>query len=345
MYWGQGCPHCARTKLLLESLKKDYNLSITYKEVYYNESNRAELFHIASQFGVPKSSIGVPFVIINNKAVVIGEMPKAYWEDLFNRFSQGVELNGVFTAKTYEKVINGGGGYAEQDSSDVLTWSVLIGAALVDSINPCTLAVMVMLLGVILISEGKRKALVAGLAFSFTIFVMYFLFGLGILKAISIADLTEIFYAIVTFAALILSLMEINAYFNYKPGFLSVEMPMFLRPYAKKIIENATSIPGVIIAAVFCSLFLVPCSSGPYLMVLGLLAKSKTLSNILYLLVYNTFFILPMIVITAFVVAGFASVEKINKARQTYIKQIHLISGIILFILFLIMIGNLLGYA
>jgi hypothetical protein len=228
----------------------------------------------------------------------------------------------------------------EQDPTTKLTWGVLIGAALVDSINPCTLAIMVMLLGIILISKGRNRMLLSGIIFFTVVYIMYFLFGLGILQALGNTGLTDIFFKVITVAALALAIMEINAYINYKPGFLAVEMPVFLRPYTHRVIEGATSLPGVAIAALFCSLFLLPCSSGPYLMVLAMVSKAVTVQTLTYLAVYNLVFILPMVVITLAVFFGYTTVEKVGDAKDKYIRQIHLFSGIILFLLFLFMLNE-----
>jgi len=335
-YYGVGCPHCARTESVFEELKKNYTLNIVEKEVYQDYANRNEMFALYERFNVNPYAGGVPTVLVNNKMLIIGEMPKEYWEYVFQQCIAGNCLEGVYSANDFSKIVS--------KPPSELTWGVLIGAALVDSINPCTLAVMAMLLAVIIVSEGRKKALLAGIAFTATVFVMYLLFGLGILKAITTTGLTEIFFTVVTVGALVLAIMEINAYFNYKPGFFAVEMPMFLRPYAKEAISKATSLPGVVAAAIFCSIFLLPCSSGPYLMVLGLLAKEVSTLHLMYLVVYNLFFILPMIMITALVVAGYATVQKISETREKYIRTIHLISGILLLGLFFLMLAHLLGY-
>ncbi|MEM2948206.1 MAG: hypothetical protein QXY05_00050 [Candidatus Anstonellales archaeon] len=335
-YYGVGCPHCARTEAVFEELKKNYTLNIVEKEVYQNYENRNEMFALYERFRFNPYSGGVPTTLVNNKMLVIGEMPKEYWEYVFEQCLAGNCLEGVYSANDFSNIVS--------KPSAGLTWSVLIAAALVDSINPCTLAVMAMLLAVILLSKGRKETLLAGIVFTGTVFVMYLLFGLGILRVVTTSGLTEIFFTVVTVLALVLAIMEINAYFNYKPGFFAVEMPMFLRPYAKKAIEKATSLPGVIVAAVLCSLFLLPCSSGPYLMVLGLLAKEASALHIMYLVVYNLFFVLPMVMITALIVTGYATVQKISETKEKYIKTIHLISGILLLGVFFLMVAHLLGY-
>lgn len=339
-YYGVGCPHCARTETLFGEIGTQYNLQLTQKEIYQDAANRAEMFSVYERFGQDPANGGVPTTLVENRTLIIGEMEKYQWEALFTICQNSSCPPGVYTKSTIDSVSP----LHEQDPTSKLTWGVLIGAALVDSINPCTLAIMVMLLGIILISKGRNRMLLSGVIFFTIIYIMYFLFGLGILQALGNTGITDIFFKVVTVGALLLAILEINAYLNYKPGFLAVEMPVFLRPHTHKVIEGATSLPGVAIAALFCSLFLLPCSSGPYLMVLAMVSRAVTVQTITYLAVYNLVFILPMILITIAVYMGYASVEQIGDAKDKYIRQIHLVSGIILFFLFLFMLNEIVHF-
>ena len=82
------------------------------------------------------------------------------------------------------------------------------------------------------------------------------------------------------------------------------------------------------------SLFLLPCTSGPYIVILGLLAKATTKDYaILLLLLYNFIFILPMLLITGAIYFGFTTTEQAEEWRKTKLKVLHLIAGVILILL------------
>ncbi len=331
-YYGDGCTHCAATSGIFDELSSEYDLNITKYEVYSNAENREAMFKQYDKYGVDVRTGGVPTTIIEGKVFIVGEMEKQEWRDVFDECK--AECDEKVLRRESSELIEGG-------STAELTLPVLVGAAIVDSINPCTIAVMILLISAVLYTKGKGQALLSGLLFSFTIFIMYILYGFGIMHAITTLELTRLFYILVTVAALILAIMEIRAFIDYKPGFMAVEMPMFLRPYAKKVTSEATTPIGVVIAAVFCSLFLIPCSSGPYLIVLGMIAKAATLQTVSYLLLYNFIFILPMLIITVLIFLGKTTVEKVGKAKDKYIRYIHLVSGIILFLLFFLMMIEL----
>ncbi|GAJ24391.1 unnamed protein product, partial [marine sediment metagenome] len=83
-----------------------------------------------------------------------------------------------------------------------LTLGAVVSAAFVDAINPCAFAVLIILLTTISMCHNRRKALYAGLAFSFSIYLAYFLMGVGLLCAISAGGFTRIFYLVVAILAI-----------------------------------------------------------------------------------------------------------------------------------------------
>ncbi len=332
-YYGAGCPHCARTAEMFSTLKNEYNFTLVEKEVRSDPANLEEMFAVYRQFGQDPNTGGIPTVVIDNKTMIVGEMTEDKWRQLLDDCSAGKCPAGMFTQET----LYSGGVTPNQDVLKNLTIWGLVAAAIVDSINPCTIAIMAMLLGMVLISDGRKKMLVSGLLFISIVFVCYLTMGFGILKVMDNPALTNIFYILTTFGMLVIAALEIRAYFDYKPGFMAIEMPNFLRPHAKTVIEKATSLPGIAAAALFCSLFLLPCSSGPYLAVLAIIAKGATAEYIGYLILYNIIFILPMLIVTLAIYFGYTTVENVGEAKDRYIRQIHLVSGIILFLLFVYM--------
>ena len=154
--------------------------------------------------------------------------------------------------------------------------------------------------------------------------------GLGLFTAIQITGFTHKFYFIIAILALIVGVFNIKDYFWYGKGFL-MEVPLNWRPKMKKMINGVTSPIGAFFVGFVVSLFLLPCTSGPYIVILGLLAVSQTkLTGIMYLLLYNLIFISPMIVITLLLYRGLSTVESLESIRQKKLKTLHLVAGIIM---------------
>lgn len=214
-----------------------------------------------------------------------------------------------------------------------LTLPAVILAALVDSINPCEFAILIILLATITVKVSRKQALYCGLAFSFAIYTAYLLMGLGIYSAIAVSGLTSTIYLIVAILAIVLGLFNLKDYFWYGKWF-RMEVPLSWRPRLQILVKSATSIPGVIAIAFLVSLFLLPCTSGPYIVILGLLGHATTrIYAFLLLLLYNLIFILPMLIITFGVYYGFTTPERMERWRLRQLKVLHLIAGLIILFL------------
>ena len=211
-----------------------------------------------------------------------------------------------------------------------LTLGVVASAAFVDSINPCAFAVLIILLTTITLCHNRRKALYAGLAFAFAIYISYLLMGIGLFSAIQAAGVTKIFYLVVAILAIFIGLFNLKDYLWYGKWFV-MEVPFSWRPRMKMLIKSVTSIPGAFMVGFLVSLFLLPCTSGPYVIILGLLSNIATrYAALMLLLLYNFIFILPMLIITLAVYFGFTTTEKTEEWRRRKLKVLHLIAGIII---------------
>ena len=213
--------------------------------------------------------------------------------------------------------------------SESLTIPLLIGAAVVDSINPCAFAVLLILMTTILASGTKKRALATGLAYSLSIFISYFLMGLGLYSVISTWGTTGIFIKVIGVVAIILGLFNLKDFFWYGKFFI-MEVPMKWRPKMQALIKSISGPVSAFLIGFLVSLFLLPCTSGPYVVILGMLGHSETqIKAVLLLVLYNLIFVLPMVAITLGVYFGL-SVDKAEKTRQKHLKNLHLIAGLIM---------------
>jgi cytochrome c biogenesis protein CcdA len=221
--------------------------------------------------------------------------------------------------------------------------AVVCGAAL-DAINPCEFAILILLMASILIADDTRKkALRTGLSFVAAVFIAYFLMGVGLLEFIRHYTLSfsGIFYKIVALAAIIIGLLNIKDYFWYGGGGFIMEVPQRWRPKMKSLIRGVTTPLGGFLVGLVVSLFLLPCTSGPYIVILGLLASKTNLFNaILYLIMYNLIFIAPMIAIVLAMYFGLPP-ERAEDWRKQKIRLLHLIAGIVLVSLGIAMLAGL----
>ena len=225
-----------------------------------------------------------------------------------------------------------------------LTIGKILALAAADAVNPCALAVLTLMLIAILTYNPKKKknVVLAGLAFTSSVFIMYLFYGLIIIKSFqlvqTISTIRLFLYKILGFVAILLGLLNIKDSLKYKPGSFATEMPMFLRPKVKKIIDSVTSPKGAFWVGLFVTLFLLPCTIGPYIIAGGILSALELIKTIPFLIIYNMIFVLPMVIITYIVYFGISKVENVSGWKDKNIKKLHLVAGIIMLALGIAMV-------
>ncbi len=212
--------------------------------------------------------------------------------------------------------------------------------ALADSVNPCEIAVLTMVLMSILIQnpDKRKKVLYAGLAFVSSVFIGYIFYGVVLVQFFKTAteflrQNSSIIYNSLAVLAMILGALNIKDFFYYKAGSVGTEMPLFLRPKVKKIINKITSPKGAFVVGFLVTIFLLPCTIGPYIVASGILSSLTIFQSSLWLIYYNIIFVLPMLAITLIIYFGFAQIDEVSGWKEKNIKILHLVAGILLFLI------------
>lgn len=191
------------------------------------------------------------------------------------------------------------------DTIHLPTLGIVLGAAAIDSINPCAIGVLILMISVML--AGKKslsRMLILGSFYIFAIFITYLLAGLGLLYFLGSIPLFVTEYISITVGTIIvlLGLVEIKDYFWYGRGF-SLGIPVV---FVKKIHNMAAniSVPGVLITGVFVAGVELPCTGAPYLAIITILSTNFNFLAFLMLVLYNIVFVLPLLVILLLVAGG-----------------------------------------
>lgn len=211
--------------------------------------------------------------------------------------------------------------------------------ALADAVNPCAIAVLTMVLIAIITKnpEKRRHVLYSGIAFTSAVFVGYLFYGTILVQFFNSFVLTSrtyapYFYNGLAVAAMIIGALQIKDYFSYVPGGIATEMPLWMRPYAKLTIQKITSPTGAFFIGLIVTVFLLPCTMGPYVVAAGIIAEKGFLGSLPWLSYYNFLFVLPMIFITMLVFWGYSKVDDVSGWKERNIKILHLIAGSLMFI-------------
>ena len=242
--------------------------------------------------------------------------------------------------------------YCEEEEENAcpepISITKVLGLAFADSINPCAISVLLLMLVAITTYNHKdrKQILLSAGAFILAVIVMYMIYGYLIIKAFqflqSITVIKTYLYKGLGLIAIILGILEIKDFIKYKPGGVGTEMPLFLRPKVQNLISKITSPLGAFVLGLFVTLFLLPCTIGPYVILGGMLSSLDYLKSVPYLLTYNIIFVLPMIAISLIVFFGTKGIDDISDWKDKNVRKMHLISGIAMTILGIVMFFGLL---
>ena len=256
IFWGEGCPHCAKAKPVLEGLAAQHSSIELYEFEIYTSVENQELF---AAFGEeyrfePKY---VPCIIIGDTV----------WEGYAEEFNQEFVTKvdqcltescpdkgaALIEGKGYEPFIavpvqvsvaatptvtpsetpaseaNTNDDAADGDTTklplfgevDLSNMGLFLSTALiafVDGFNPCSLWVLSMLLTITLHTGSRKKVLLIGLVFLTVTAAIYALFIAGIFTVLKVVSFVGWIQVVVALVALFFGLVNIKDYFFYKEG-------------------------------------------------------------------------------------------------------------------------------
>ena len=286
-FYSPNCVHCAvvAESGILEEINEWENVTVTKYEVTLSQKGRDLFEYYGNGFGLDRR--GYPFLVIEQgeeKFYLMGDTP------IVDRLEDNV-IN-------FESIpFNENSGSGKQ-----LTLIAVIVAALIDSVNPCAFGVLIFLMLSLLNMGSSKRALRAGLVYTFVVFVVYFFSGLGIFRVIqSFTAATYYIYIAAGILVLGLGLWQFKDVFLPKVG-PTLQISPKVKPLIEKIIHKGT-IPAMIFLGIVVSLFELPCTGGIYLGILTLMSINKTFA-FSYLILYNIIFVLPLLILTFLIYKG-----------------------------------------
>ena len=226
--------------------------------------------------------------------------------------------------------------------SQLPTLGIVIGSAAIDSINPCAIGVLILMMSVVLSGKGSiRRMLFLGGIYVFAVFATYLIAGLGLIYILSSIPLfiTEYLSIVVGVIIITAGIFEIKDFFWYGKGF-SLQIPTIFIDKINKFAKN-TTVPGIILLGAFVSAVELPCTGAPYLAIITILSLNFDFTAFLLLVLYNIIFVAPLIFMLILVATGI-KLQNLKKWKQDTRGYMRLFIGLLLIALgwLLIIIAN-----
>lgn len=327
-FYKDGCSHCINVENSGILGKVNATVSITKHDILSGADAMDLFLSYFNMFNVPQKERGTPFLVIkysdDSYSYFLGDTPII--KDLE---SAVVKTSGDFRI----------GGQPNPPRQD-LTFGAIVVAALIDSVNPCAFGVLIFLMISLLKTGSSKRALRYGIIYSFVVFLVYFLAGFGIFRAIqSLTFLREWIYIVAAGIVFVFAILELIDFFRAgKSDRKSIlKIPLGAKPILESTAQKGTLF-AIVSLGILVSLFELPCTGGIYLGILSLMALHQNFAWG-YLLVYNLIFILPLVVLTLLVYKG-TSTEVLQKWTNTEKRWMKLAAAIILFALGIYLLMN-----
>ena len=336
VFYNSPCRDCVKyvQETLLPVLAEFGITEIKQLDFVNERANRAELNRRSRELGVPVELQAHLAAFIGDEIVLEGHVPEEFIRELLRLREEGPPYERIVIYQdkmpemgqtvTHYKIWAFRGPIKEYPIETPLTeyvewfaanrdrlsvpetesaWKagellpLVLGAGLLDGINPCAIAVLLFFIAFLFtLHRARAEMLLMGSVYIAMIYLAYLAIGLGIMGAIVISGEPHLLAKIGSWLLIALGLINVKDFFWYGKG-ITLSVPKGWHDLTFRVIKQAT-LPAVAVGGFLVGLCTFPCSGGIYVAVLGLLsAKTTYWIGFSYLLLYNVMFVLPLIVL------------------------------------------------
>ncbi|MCL6642397.1 MAG: DUF1573 domain-containing protein [Candidatus Bipolaricaulota bacterium] len=366
IYYNEACHDCTvyLDRELIPLLKELGIAQIVKKDYISERRNRAELLERSTQLKVPAKLQGHLTVFLGEKIILQGHVPLEIVRDLLRpenkaRYERIVVLQDKMAAHGDRPTSYQVWGYAgevkeypidtpieiylaelakqqgrptelptEESKSFLGFLTLVLGAGLLDGINPCAFAVLLFFMAFLFtLQRARTQILQAGLVYIAAIYLTYLAIGLGILGVFQLGS-PHLMAKLGAGLMIFLGLVNLKDAFWYGRWFSLGVLKVGAETrdhWMRKATLPATAVLGFLVG--ICEF---PCTGGVYVGVLGLLAAQTTyLSGLVYLVLYNVMFVLPLIVLL-FAVGNRRVMGQISRWEAQHKRALKLGQGLVM---------------
>jgi thiol-disulfide isomerase/thioredoxin len=374
LFYGDGCPHCAKEREFLTQLKEDYGdqININEYEIYYDQDNSNLFNQIASEFGIEVG--GVPFLVVADKYLVGYGSDETSGQNIKSAID-GCLGNGCpdpvsiilsdGDGDPMDELQSGNGDSAQtsdisksdETSEDPINLSVpflgeinlktlslpiaTILIAFMDGFNPCAMWILIFLITMLINIEDKKKLYSLGSIFIITSALVYFVFLAAWFNFFKFIGYVYWIKVVIGIVAIVSGVLHVKSALSSKGGCHAVNKKKrkSIMDKIKSIVKErrySLAILGIITLAISVNLIEVVCSAGLPSVYTNLLSTVdlSTTTYYAYLLLYIVVFMLDDLFVFFMAIKTF----QVTGIASKYTKWSSLIGGIIIFIIGILLI-------
>ena len=346
-FYSRDCMDCREIKEnLIPDLNKKYDFRL---EVRYLEINEPENYKLQSELEKKYHLLKnpPPAIFIGNNALDGEREIKEKLEGLIEYYLAAGGCD--WPEAAIQKTADGRAPYLEKFRD--LRIPVIIGAGLLDGLNPCAFSTIIFLVSYLtLIGRKNRDILFVGGVFTFAVFITYFFIGLGLFEFIRILKIFPVLSKAVSLSigalAALLGVLSLYDYYKIRKGRLNeivLQLPAVLKNKIHSAIRGESRmrnfVLGSFIMGSLVALLEFPCTGQVYLPIIFVLRNMSEFRPLAvsYLMLYNLMFILPLILIFFLAYEG-ASSQRLIELMRANAGKVKIFTAILFFSLAAILI-------
>ena len=346
------CQECFEAEMMLDSLKYEIDDDVVLNKFMLTEAKNQELkLKYARVYDIPESEYDLyPLIFIGKDAFYPSNMnPDGLLKSMQN-YSQEERETKLKEIEELEEDVS----QRLKDRYEQFSVLVVLGAGLIDGINPCAFVVLIFLVSYLYyVGRGRNEILIAGFFFAIGIFGAYLAMGTGLLGAVGYLESVSRIFQLVFYPAMavftgILAVLSILDFYrmHYKGKKAVLELSAGLKKKTHDIIRKNARAKTIWIASlvtgVLVSFVEFMCTGQVYLPTIVYVINSAGVSAdaLGFLVIYNLGFTVPVIAIT--LIAYFSSSTKKIQEYMTSTNaaaKIKLIMGALFTVFFIIMLN------
>ncbi|QQL43981.1 HEAT repeat domain-containing protein [Sulfuriroseicoccus oceanibius] len=322
VFYKPGCRECEKAEALLESMKADFPLMEIDRRNILQQENTLLNQALCNSFEV--SGAGkAPSVFTQGGAAIA---PAVKPQDLGQLLARTMEMPDDAHWYQIGDQAMAEAKVAMDESFSNLTLPLVLGAGLVDGVNPCAFATIIFFLSYLQVARrSPREILLVGGAFIIAIFLTYFAVGLVFHSLVDYLNNLESFrwikstmtYVFAGFALLV-AVMSMRDAIKARRGALddmSLQLPGFLKKRIRSVIRDRARARNYVVAAfvsgILISFLELACTGQVYAPIIFQIQQGQA-DAVAYLLLYNLAFVLPLLVIFVLAYRGMTSASLIS---------------------------------
>jgi cytochrome c biogenesis protein CcdA/thiol-disulfide isomerase/thioredoxin len=324
-FFSPGCSECDRVSYDLAYLEKQYpNLEVRK----FDLNTCAALNEAMSErAGVPpEERLLTPAVFIGDEYLVGDELTVERLEEVIKAHGEGGCI------PPWE-------GLEEESPAAInriiqrfksFSFVAVLGAGLLDGLNPCAFTTIIFFVSYLAAMERKgREILLVGAAFTAAVFLAYLLVGAGVLGFVHslgvVQTLSRVVYLGTGVFCLVLAVAALYDLYKIRKGKheeMALKLPDFLQRRVRRAIREGAGVRNYVWAAAvtgaIVSLLELACTGQVYLPTIIFVTGVPELraNALLYLVLYNLMFIVPLVVIFLLVYYGTTSLQLAGFMRR-----------------------------